>query len=467
MRASKNIYRHKNGNYYFRVSVPKDLQPYAQIKEFQRSLKTKEFSLVIIKVAPYHLEYNELIKKATKLRDEDASATNNLPSDSHGYMRSHIESGIFPFSYLDFPAIISHLAALGEVSGDDANRSVDLLKHKKNSYTFDQVFDKYQIERAKNIIPTTLAANKRSFFLLKSFLKNKLKCEPKLIDIDKDAAREFILYVMDDHNNNFAISTRKKIIAEVSLILSWAYHRNFCDENPFSGLTNTIKGSRKGSISSISYKAWDDESVYKALCNIEMAEQMQMFVILLHMPFRIEELANVRCDDVFLDDDNKNYIRINEGKSSAAVREIPIHPSVLELVRTLKGNANNDYLISGLKRTGDDNRRGKLISNILGRSYRTDCGITDKAINSHSLRHTFITKAVNANYQYELVGMLAGHTPKKEKITLSIYTESINYKTAREIVIAGGSFKSDHVAEKVNEVTNNLIDLLIQKNHQS
>ncbi|MES9824732.1 MAG: site-specific integrase [Candidatus Thiodiazotropha endolucinida] len=417
---------------------------------------------MVIKVAPHHHEYNELIKEATKRRDENASATDNLPVDSPGYMHSHIESGIFPFSFLDFPSIFSHLANLGMMSNHDANRSVDLLKHKKESHTFDQVFDKYKIERSENIIPTTLAAVQRSFFLLKSFLEKKLKCEPKLSDINKDVAREFILYMMDENNNNLALTTRKKIIAEVSGVINWSYHRNLIEDNPFGGLSNTIKGSRKGSISSISYKAWDDESVYKALCNLKTNAQLRMFVMLLHMPFRIEELANVLTDDVFLDDDNKNYIRINNGKSSAAVRNIPIHPSVIELVRIMMENTDDGYLISGLKRTGHDGRRGKLISNDLGKSYRVDCGITDKAINSHSLRHTFITKAVNANFQYELVGMLAGHTPKKEKLTLSIYTESINHKTALDIIIAGGSFREDHVTEKVNEVINNLISSLLE-----
>jgi integrase len=119
---------------------------------------------------------------------------------------------------------------------------------------------------------------------------------------------------------------------------------------------------------------------------------------------RLEEIA----DDTKLSSVTKDYVRIGESKTGAAVRYVPVHKAIRPLRTRLIKSSKDEYLLPGLLRSGADNKRGKLVGKRFGRVIRK-LGFDDSTLTFHTLRNVFMTRCEAASVPESTTKLLVGH----------------------------------------------------------
>lgn len=126
----------------------------------------------------------------------------------------------------------------------------------------------------------------------------------------------------------------------------------------------------------------------------------QILLIMIYSGARITEVINIKNDDVHMDEE---YFHVNFGKNKFAVRDVPIHSSVLSLFRILCRNTS-DYLI---KDESGHFIKPRRVQDYLYRIRE----ITGKDHYVYDAKHTFITQCAICNVSEIKKINIIGHTP--------------------------------------------------------
>jgi integrase len=100
---------------------------------------------------------------------------------------------------------------------------------------------------------------------------------------------------------------------------------------------------------------------------------------------RIEEWCSLRIQEVHITAEHPYYAP-GEGKSDAAIREIPIHPKLVPVIKHMIGKRHNGFLFANLSANKYGDR-----SNAIGKRFgrlKKRLGFADDAECFHSIRHT-------------------------------------------------------------------------------
>ena len=137
---------------------------------------------------------------------------------------------------------------------------------------------------------------------------------------------------------------------------------------------------------------------------------------------RIEELCSLKLDKV-----SDKSLKIEDAKTEAGWREIPIHSAIAPLVDRLKKASKNGYLISGLtfNKYGD---RSNAIGKRFGR-LKTSLGFSE-AYTFHSFRSTVSTLLENAGVPENIAADIVGH--EKPTMTYGLYSGGATLETMQE-----------------------------------
>lgn len=201
------------------------------------------------------------------------------------------------------------------------------------------------------------------------------------------------------------------------------------------------------------------------------------FVMLgLYAGLRREEILALQWDSVYLDaeapyltvrrawhTENNRPIILDELKTKAARRNIPLPDCLAECLREIKKTSTSDYVVPN--RDGDPmsySQYKRLWTFVKTRTvgersyYRYENGkrvkhtiypkLGEKAahngkvvysldfkVTPHMLRHTYITNLIHASVDPKTVQYLAGH--EKSKITMDIYAK-VKYNRPEQVVLA-------------------------------
>lgn len=85
--------------------------------------------------------------------------------------------------------------------------------------------------------------------------------------------------------------------------------------------------------------------------------------------------ANEICE-MQLSDIHETHFHVAAGKTGAAVRDVPIHPMLKPLVKKLAKRSEDGYLLSSLRRGGEDSKRNHGILMAFGKRIRK-IGVSD------------------------------------------------------------------------------------------
>ncbi|MEJ1378485.1 MAG: tyrosine-type recombinase/integrase [Candidatus Sedimenticola sp. (ex Thyasira tokunagai)] len=207
-----------------------------------------------------------------------------------------------------------------------------------------------------------------------------------------------------------AIKTTKDTLSDLSAFFNWAVDRGFIEANPFAGLNKTVRITTRGTKDKHGNKrrVFTPDELKKLLVTLrdERGKEDPLWALTLmglYSGMRGNEIAEIEVSDV-----HGGYIHIPEGKTESSVRDVPIHPVIQQLVEDLKETSKDGYLISGLKRGGEDNKRYHLIGKRFGTALRQGAKMTDKRVVFHSLRKNFSSALENAGVPVTTAEQIVG-----------------------------------------------------------
>ena len=211
-------------------------------------------------------------------------------------------------------------------------------------------------------------------------------------------------------------------------------------------------------------QALTDEQVEKLLSAIKGLPPYIFVMIGLYCGLRREEILALQWDCVFLDEkapyltvqrawhtEHNRPVILNELKTKAARRDIPLPPPLVACLREAKLNSKSDFVVANSngealsytqfkrvwkyietrsikERTYVRYVNGQKITHtvtpVLGEKASHNSNVVyslDFQVTPHQLRHTYITNLIYAGVDPKTVQYLAGH--ENSKITMDIYAK--------------------------------------------
>ena len=138
---------------------------------------------------------------------------------------------------------------------------------------------------------------------------------------------------------------------------------------------------------------------------------------------RIEEIGRLKPEDTIFAKGKPVGFKINEAKTSAGIREVPIHPALLPLYEHLysQASANDGYLFAGGK-----NKYGIRLDALSKRFGRLKKKDFTELHTFHSIRKTVVTELHQAGVKLEILPYIVGHETKA--FTLDVYSAGPSFK---------------------------------------
>lgn len=218
--------------------------------------------------------------------------------------------------------------------------------------------------------------------------------------------------------DRLAHNTINNNLTRITTLFKWAKDQGYITDNPFEGLT---LGKKKRA--SEERQAFDKDDLVKLF---ESKEYQQGFkhpyqywipIIGLHTGMRLEEICRLQVHN-FRQIDGIDIIEIApdsqwKGKTSAALRLIPIHPIMVELglldyVEKCRAGGKA-RLFEELKPVNGE--YGRAVTKWFAR-YRERCGIVEPGKVFHSFRHTLANELKQRRVPLEVSEAIIGHEGK-------------------------------------------------------
>ena len=269
-------------------------------------------------------------------------------------------------------------------------------------------------------------------------------------------------------------SVYKSVVILYKSIFRAAKESRIIDNNPTIYLT-----TKGGGVPQKDKAALTDEQVERLLDAVEGLPTYVFVMLGLYAGLRREEILALKWDSVYLDGnfpyltvrrawhtENNRPVILEELKTKAAERNIPLPTCLAECLKETKENSTSEYVVPN--RDGDplsytqfkrlwqyvvtrtvkersyyryeDGKRVKhTVTPVLGEKAAHNGNVVyslDFEVTPHQLRHTYITNLIHSSVDLKTVQYLAGH--ESSKITMDIYAK-VKYNRPDELVRTMGN----------------------------
>ncbi|WP_036249787.1 site-specific integrase [Methylobacter sp. BBA5.1] len=457
------LWKNNRGIYFFRARIPKQFSAYFTTPEIKKSLKTDSYRLAVKLARAYRVELDKEMSKlekgaygaftvtlegktlATLPNGEKKAITgkiernltegddttphkeyllNQLRKEAERLERQAREQALFEaqlaaIARAPVPAptnspeqqaeplpslseIIKIYLDEGETLGRWKERSAEQVKA-----TLDLLLSVVGDMPLKNMDKAVARSFKQQYMKLPANMRKKKAYRDK--SITELLAMEIPSEDRLEHN------TINNNLIRISVLFNWAKNQGYIDDNPFEGLT---LGKKKRA--SEERQAFDKDDLIKLFESKEYQRgfrhpyQYWIPIIGLHTGMRLEEICRLQIHN-FKQIDGVDCFALSQdeewnGKTSAALRSIPIHPMMVELGLL-------DYVKKC--RAGGKVRLFEELHPINGEyhpvaskwfnRYRKRCGITDSGKVFHSFRHTLANELKQRRVPPEVTEAIMGH----------------------------------------------------------
>ena len=268
-------------------------------------------------------------------------------------------------------------------------------------------------------------------------------------------------------------SVYKSVVVLYKSIFRAAKESRIIEFDPTIHLT-----SKGGGVPQKDKLALTDEQVSRLLDAIKGLPPYVFVMLGLYAGLRREEILGLKWDAVYLDapapyltvrkawhTENNRPVILEELKTKAAARNIPIPICLLDCLKEAKRKTNSEYVVANrdgeplsysqfkrlwqynVTRTAKERvyfryEEGKRVKHtvnpILGEKAAHNGKVVyslDFDVTPHQLRHTYITNLIHSSVDPKTVQYLAGH--ESSKITMDIYAK-VKYNRPDEVVIKMG-----------------------------
>jgi integrase len=279
--------------------------------------------------------------------------------------------------------------------------------------------------------------------------KRTLDQEPKTIDMKVSDVKEFVRRFPNaqDASNDTVIdwveelllsdglskgTVRRKISASKGF-WAWLNKKKKMDiPHPFADVVEPkSKKPTKAEIASRrkNFAASEYQQLLKASSkDIDLQNLIKLGA---HTGARIEELCSLELSKVTSD----RFV-VEDAKSEAGWREIPIHKDIVKLVKELQQSSLDGYLLSGLSKNKYGDR-----SNAIGKRFgrlKSLCGFGRDYV-FHSLRKSFARQLEEAGVSENIAARLIGHEMKT--MTYGLYSGGADF-SAKKLAIDKVTYKT-------------------------
>lgn len=259
-------------------------------------------------------------------------------------------------------------------------------------------------------------------------------------DICNISAEEIQAYF--DSLTHYSSNYMKKFILQFSQAFRYAKEKNYISVNPMVDVYIPKSDKPKKIIRSLEIEEQDSLTKYLMSKSTSEEPYRNAFLIQMYMGLRIGEVLALQYDDIdFVNnvvhvnktltrDQYDNVIIGDSTKTPAGVRLVPIPHNIRNnLLEQKEISKNNKYNLLFVNKKGgisDPRNVNYILKRIVVKVLKTP------DISTHSLRHTFGTRCIEAGMQPVTVQRLMGHSDIG--VTLNTYTSILNRFKKEELL---------------------------------
>ncbi|MFR5766171.1 MAG: tyrosine-type recombinase/integrase [Clostridia bacterium] len=249
-------------------------------------------------------------------------------------------------------------------------------------------------------------------------------------DISNDDIQKFL-----NDNKNYSNSYIKKLYEQLNQAFNFAMKNKYILQNPMDDVIKPKSTKEDKEVRALTIEEQQSLSNYLLNCTINEETYKNVFLIQMYLGLRIGETLALNINDI---DIEKQIINVNKTltlgkdnevimgdttKTYASKRTVPIPdfliPSIKEQLDVAKENKDNMLFLYN-----DHYISHSVANSRLKRILKSTLGMEVKDISTHSLRHTFATRCIEAGMSAVVLQRLIGHTDIS--ITLNTYTSVFN-----------------------------------------
>lgn len=281
------------------------------------------------------------------------------------------------------------------------------------------------------------------------------KCDILKKNIDEITSDELQMYL--NSLKNYSQSTIKKFIDQLNQAYKFAQNKGYIVRNPMFDIIKPKSNKKPREVKALEIEEQQKLTDYLIYVPIQDEPYKNVFLLQMFLGLRIGEALALQTSNINLQkniinitktlttDKNKIVIMGDSTKTYAGERQIPIPESLLDTIKAqmmlaethkdklLFVSKNNNYLSP--KKAND---RLKTIAKKLG-----IIGIT-----THSLRHTYGTRCIEAGMRAVALQRLMGHTDVS--VTLNTYTSIFNKYKEQELEKVNEYYMNNDILTKSN-----------------
>ena len=396
MSKQKDYLIQRGNTWYARMGIPEDVRhKLGHKREYIQSLRTPDRNIASIKSKPLIAEW----KNAIHIARGHASVIQKT-----ALMMRH-EADVDPKVNPDTGMSDTDYAAEEIADGLEGIEQAEFYDH----YTGRKgtPFNHF----ASEFIKTTYTNAKTAGDALRSINLFTAYC-PTLESV---TARAVMMWIDAETRSQSSVSKTKTFLSKYWKFLQ---QRGYVSRHrkPFADieLPKTLKPRQPR-------EAYTDDEVALILDQLQLKQDdglTAITMLAMYTGARISELAGLRVDSV-VTNDGITCLKIDDAKTKAGNRAVPIHPKIQDLVQTLITDSTDGYLVSGIRSKGGKDRRADVLGKRYGRLVRNDCLLPSTKV-FHCFRNTVATKLESAGVPENIAADVVGHD--KATMTYGLYS---------------------------------------------
>jgi integrase len=253
--------------------------------------------------------------------------------------------------------------------------------------------------------------------------------------IDKTTVKEYLTYLRTEKNlSDKTITIRLSSMRSFMRYMDEAFNTDLLPLFTSKALPRTTTAKTMKQRAWIPFTAAEVVKLYEAALTKKKPDHALADLIAFgaYTGCRIEELAQLKVEHF-----GNNSFKVEDSKTAAGIREVPVHPALSEVVKRLIEKAEGGFLLNG----SDDGAFGKR-SDALGKRFgklKTALGFGPQHV-FHSIRKTVVSQLEQAGVNENTTADIVGHD--KPRITYGLYSSGasiIQKADALAKVAYGGS----------------------------
>ncbi len=223
-------------------------------------------------------------------------------------------------------------------------------------------------------------------------------------------------------------ATVNRHMATLSALWKWAEEREHCDgRNPFQGHRRKLTNGRNKA----GYVAWEPEELARLFAKPPKREDLtEVMLVAMFTGMRLNEIASLRFDQIG-SVDGVAFIDVQDAKTIAGQRNVPLHPRLSWLVSRAKGKPAEGRVWPRFTGEGPGKKPGGDAGKQFT-AFKTALGFTDRRKVFHSFRKNVVGQLERHGIPQNEVATLVGH--EKQGITFSVYGADLPLSRLAEIV---------------------------------